>query len=45
MIPEIGHFALIVALFLACCLGVLPITGAARNNAVLMGATRPLAYG
>ena len=45
MIPEIGHFALIVALFLACCLGVLPIIGAARDNAALMGATRPLAYG
>ena len=45
MIPEVGHFALIVALFLACCLGVLPIIGAARDNAVLMGAARPLAYG
>ncbi|MBI2285969.1 MAG: heme lyase CcmF/NrfE family subunit [Nitrosomonadales bacterium] len=45
MIPEIGHFALIVALFLAFCLGVLPIIGAARDNAVLMGAARPLAYG
>ncbi|MDP2693721.1 MAG: cytochrome c biogenesis protein CcsA, partial [Gallionella sp.] len=45
MIPEIGHFALIVALFFACCLGVLPIIGAARDNAVLMGAARPLAYG
>ena len=45
MIPEIGHFALIIALFLAFCLGVLPIIGAARNNAVLMGTARPLAHG
>ncbi len=45
MIPEIGHFSLIVALFLAACLGVLPIIGAARNNAVLMGVARPLAHG
>ncbi|BBI99645.1 c-type cytochrome biogenesis protein CcmF [Ferrigenium kumadai] len=45
MIPEIGHFTLIVALFLALCMGVLPIVGAARNNAVLMGVARPLAAG
>ncbi|MDD3883326.1 MAG: heme lyase CcmF/NrfE family subunit [Gallionella sp.] len=45
MIPEIGHFSLIVALFIAVCLGVLPIIGAARNNAVLMAIARPLAYG
>ena len=45
MIPEIGHFTLIISLFLAVCLGILPIIGAARNSAVLMGAARPLAYG
>jgi len=45
MIPEIGHFALIVALFLVACMGVLPIIGAARDNAVLMGVARPLAHG
>ncbi|MDZ4200990.1 MAG: heme lyase CcmF/NrfE family subunit [Gallionella sp.] len=45
MIPEIGNFALILALFLAFILGVLPIIGAARNSAVLMGISRPLAYG
>ncbi len=45
MIPEIGHFALIIAVFLAFCLGVLPIAGAARDSAVLMGTARPLAYG
>jgi len=45
MIPEIGNFALIVALLLALLQGVLPIWGAARNNAVLMGMSRPLAVG
>ncbi|TAN83889.1 MAG: heme lyase CcmF/NrfE family subunit [Gallionella sp.] len=45
MVPEIGHFALIVALFLAFLLGTLPIIGAARNSAVLIGVARPLAHG
>ena len=45
MIPELGHFSLIVALCLAIILGVLPILGAARNNSVFMGVARPLAYG
>ena len=45
MIPELGHFSLIIALFLALTLGVLPIIGAARNNSVLMGLARPLAFG
>ncbi len=45
MIPEIGHFALIVALMLALIQGVLPIYGAARGNAVLMGVARPVAVG
>jgi len=45
MIPELGHFALIVALFIALMLGVVPILGAARNNGVLMGTTRPLVFG
>lgn len=45
MFPELGHFSLIIALCLAITLGVLPILGAARNNRVLMGVARPLAYG
>jgi cytochrome c-type biogenesis protein CcmF len=45
MIPELGHFSLIIALCLAMVLGVLPILGAARNNQVFMGVARPLAYG
>jgi len=43
MIPEIGNFALIVALFLSILQGALPIIGAARNNSVLMGTARPIA--
>ncbi len=45
MIPELGHFSLIIALCLALTLGILPILGAARNNPVLMGVARPLAFG
>ena len=45
MIPELGHFSLIIALFLSLSLGVLPILGASRNNPVLMGLARPLAFG
>jgi len=45
MIPEIGNFALVIALVLAFTQGVLPIWGAARANAVLMSTARPLAFG
>ena len=45
MLPEIGHFALILALFLALIQGVLPILGAARRDEVLMGLARPTALG
>ncbi len=45
MIPEIGHFALILALSLAICQGVLPLVGAHRNDAAMMAAARPAAYG
>ncbi|MBU0689755.1 MAG: heme lyase CcmF/NrfE family subunit [Gammaproteobacteria bacterium] len=45
MIPEIGNFALVVALFIAIVQGVLPIYGAARGNEVLMGTARTLATG
>ena len=45
MIPEIGHFALILALALAILQGVLPLVGAQRDDATLMGAARSAAYG
>ena len=45
MIPELGHFALILALSLALCQGVLPLYGAHRNNAALMSVARTAAQG
>src|SRR5512139_1082278 len=45
MIPEIGQFVLIVALWLALLQGVLPIVGAARSSAMLMSSARTLALG
>src|SRR5690242_5779589 len=41
MIPELGHFSLIVALFVAMALGSLPLIGAARNDLALMAMARP----
>jgi len=43
MIPELGHFALILALAVALALGVLPLWGAARGDAALLGIARPAA--
>ncbi len=43
MIPEIGHFSLILALLVALVLGSFPIVGAARGNTVWMGLAKPLA--
>jgi cytochrome c-type biogenesis protein CcmF len=45
MIPELGHFALILALLLALVQGVLPLLGAARNQPLFMGVARPVAQG
>ncbi len=45
MIPEIGHFALILALSLAMCQGVLPLIGAHRNDAAMMAVGRIAASG
>jgi len=45
MIPEIGHFALILALSLALCQGVLPLIGAHRNDPAMMSVARTTAYG
>lgn len=43
MIPELGHYGLILALCLALVLSVVPLVGAARGNVVLMGLARPVA--
>jgi cytochrome c-type biogenesis protein CcmF len=45
MIPEIGHFALIVALCMALVLGTLPLIGAARGIPQWMALARPVAQG
>ena len=45
MVPEIGQFALILALLLALTQGVLPIVGAARGNTAWMALARPAAQG
>jgi len=45
VIPEIGHFALIIALALALCQGVLPLIGAHRGDATLMSVARTSAQG
>ena len=43
MIPEVGHFALILALLVAAVQGSLPLWGAARGRAELMALARPAA--
>src|SRR6266550_3842486 len=43
MIPELGHFALILALLLAALLGSLPLIGAQRRVRPWMALARPLA--
>jgi len=45
MIPELGHFALIVALALAAAQAALSFAGAATGRHALMGASRPVAIG
>jgi len=45
MVPEIGQFALILALLLALTQGVLPIVGAARGIPAWIGVARPAAQG
>ncbi|MEQ1792608.1 MAG: heme lyase CcmF/NrfE family subunit [Nitrospira sp.] len=45
MIPELGHFALILALCVAAVQGTVPIFGAASGNAALMAIAKPAARG
>ncbi|MGI9202138.1 MAG: heme lyase CcmF/NrfE family subunit, partial [Woeseiaceae bacterium] len=45
MIPELGHFALIAALALALCQGILPLIGAHRQDPMLMSVARSAALG
>ena len=43
MIPELGHFSLIMALVMAVIQAVFPIVGAANNNANLIALSKPVA--
>ncbi len=45
MVPEIGHFALILALLISVVQAALPIVGAARGDRVWMAVARPAARG
>jgi cytochrome c-type biogenesis protein CcmF len=45
MIPELGHFALILALTMALAQSVLPLAGAQTGNAAWMALARPSARG
>jgi len=45
VIPETGHFALILALSLALCQALFPLIGAYRNDAALMAIGRTAANG
>ncbi len=45
MIPELGQFALILALLLALMLGTLPLIGAARRVSAWTNLARPVAQG
>lgn len=45
MIPELGQFALILALSLALCQGIIPLIGAHKNDAAMMGVARTAAAG
>ena len=45
MIPEIGHFSLILALSMALVQGVIPLIGAVRANESWMRMARPVAQG
>jgi cytochrome c-type biogenesis protein CcmF len=45
VIAEIGHFALILALSLALCQGILPLLGAHRNDQAMLAVAKPAALG
>ncbi|WP_250148099.1 heme lyase CcmF/NrfE family subunit [Halomonas jincaotanensis] len=45
LIPEIGHFALIIALLMALVQGVMPLAGAATRRPLWMAYARPMATG
>lgn len=44
MLPEIGHFFLILAMMFALALAVLPMMGYLQRNAILLSTAKPLTY-
>lgn len=44
MLPEIGHYALILAMMFALALAVLPMVGYLQRNAILLVTAKPLTY-
>ena len=45
MIPELGHFALIVAMAFALCLSTIPMIGVLSNHQKLITYAKPLTFG
>lgn len=45
MLPEIGHFALVMALIMALVQAVLPLWGSLNNNPMLIAVAKPAAFG
>ena len=45
MIPELGHFALIIGLAFAICLSIIPLVGVYAGQKTLTGYAKPLAFG
>jgi len=45
IVPELGEYALILALCLSALLTVVPMVGASRGNMLWMGFARPLSKG
>ena len=43
MLPELGHFALIIAFAIALIQSIVPLIGASTNNAALISLARPAA--
>jgi cytochrome c-type biogenesis protein CcmF len=43
VIPELGHYALVLALLVAALQSIVPLVGASRGNATLMEASVPIA--
>ncbi|MEW6990190.1 heme lyase CcmF/NrfE family subunit [Colwelliaceae bacterium 6441] len=45
MIPELGHFALIIGLAFAICLSIIPLVGIYANQSKLTSYAKPLTFG